>query len=471
MTEWEPVIGLEIHVQLKTRTKMFCRCEVGYFEPRRTRARARSASRIPARCRCRTRRAVEWTIKLGLALGCEIAERAVFHRKNYFYPDIPKGYQISQYDEPLCVDGGFVVPEPEGDREVGIVRAHLEEDAAKNVHVGGAGGRIGGAAHSLVDFNRGGTPLVEIVTQPDLRSADEAKRFLQLLRQTIVELGISDAEMEKGTLRVDANVSVREARRDGLRTRTELKNMNSFTFIARGIEAEVARQIGVYESGGEVVQQTYDFDAVQRPAHAAALEGGGGGLPLLPRARPRAGRAAGRARRARCAPSCPSCRARGSAGSSRSSTSTSRDGLVTSGRDALYARRRRATVAAVANVLMNQFAGAGVDPDAVDARRARQADRGARERIPRAVFDEAIAESGDPGFRPSRTSREAAVSDAAELEPIVDRILAANPGQVEAYRGGKEGLLGFFVGQVMKETQGKADPKVVNELLREKLTA
>src|SRR5262245_31945492 len=207
------------------------------------------------------RKAVEWTIRLGLALGCEIADEAVFARKNYFYPDLPKGYQISQYDLPSCINGKMLVPTPEGDHEVGIVRAHLEEDAAKTVHVGGASGRIGGASHSLVDFNRGGTPLVEIVTAPDIHSADEAKRFLQLLRQTIVELGISDAEMEKGTLRVDANVSVRPEGSDELRTRTEIKNMNSFNFIARGIEAEIARQIGVWESGGAVEQQTYDFDA------------------------------------------------------------------------------------------------------------------------------------------------------------------------------------------------------------------
>src|SRR5207253_900489 len=181
-------------------------------------------------------------------------------RKNYFYPDLPKGYQISQYDEPLCVDGRFTVPGEKSDLEVGIVRAHLEEDAAKTVHLEGAGGRIVGATRSLVDFNRGGTPLVEIVTQPDLRSAEEAKRFLQLLRQTIVELGISDAEMEKGTLRADANVSVREVGETSYRTRTELKNMNSFNHIARGIDAELRRQTATWESGGEVVQETLDYE-------------------------------------------------------------------------------------------------------------------------------------------------------------------------------------------------------------------
>src|SRR5215210_1650294 len=260
MPSWEPVIGLEIHVQLKTQTKMFCRCPNAYAtEPNVQTCPVCLA--FPGALPTPNQTAVEWTLKLGLALGCEIAPRALFHRKHYPYPDLPKGYQISQYDEPLCLRGRFVVPGADGDFEVGIVRAHLEEDAAKTIHLGGATGRIVGAAHSNIDFNRGGTPLVEIVTQPDIRSADEAKRFLQLLRQTIVELGISDAEMEKGTLRADANVSVREVGETGYRTRTEIKNMNSFNFIARGIEAEIERQIGVWESGGEIVQQTYDFDA------------------------------------------------------------------------------------------------------------------------------------------------------------------------------------------------------------------
>ena len=188
MPEWEPVIGLEIHVQLKTRTKMFCSCEAGYGGEPNTRT-CPVCLAFPGALPVPNETAVEWTIKLGHALNCRIAEHAVFHRKNYFYPDNPKGYQISQYDEPLCIDGSFVVPGPDGDTEVGIVRAHLEEDAAKTIHVGGATGRIVGSEHSNVDFNRGGTPLVEIVTQPDIRSAEQAKRFLQLLRQTIVELG------------------------------------------------------------------------------------------------------------------------------------------------------------------------------------------------------------------------------------------------------------------------------------------
>src|SRR3954465_13161075 len=223
VAEWEAVIGLEIPVQLKTRTKMFCRGENGGGEPENTRTCPVCLAH-PGTLPVPNRKAVEWTVKLGVALGCEIASHALFHRKNYFYPDLPKGYQISQYDIPLCAGGRFVVPGPDGDRALGTRRAHLEEEAAKTIHVGGSGGRIAGAEHSLVDFNRGGTPLVEIVSEPDVRSAVEARRFLQLLRQTVVELGISDAEMEKGSLRCDANVSVREGGEQGYRTKTELKN-------------------------------------------------------------------------------------------------------------------------------------------------------------------------------------------------------------------------------------------------------
>src|SRR3954449_12077861 len=257
--DWELVCGLEVHAHLKTRTKMFCRCELEYGGAENTHTCPVCLAH-PGALPVPNARAIKLTILLGLALDCEIAERAVFARKNYFYPDLPKGYQISQYEAPLCGPGRFLLPSEDGDREIRIVRAHLEEDAAKTVHAGGATGRSVGADYSLVDFNRGGTPLLEIVTEPDLRSADEADRFLRLLRQTIVELGISDAEMEKGTLRADVNVSVREQGETGFRPRWELKNMNSFTFIRRGIDAAVREQIAAYERGETLEQSTYDYD-------------------------------------------------------------------------------------------------------------------------------------------------------------------------------------------------------------------
>src|SRR5438876_8114254 len=243
---------------------MFCRCRNGFGGGPNTQTRPVCLA-FPGALPVPNRRAIEETIKLGLALDCEIDDRAVFHRKNYFYPDNPKAYQISQYDEPLCRDGRLSVPTPDGDVEVGIVRAHLEEDAAKNTHVASSG-RIHGATATLVDFNRGGTPLVEIVTEPDLHDAETAKRFLRLLRQTVVELGLSEAELDKGSMRFDVNVSVRPAGSDELRTRTELKNMNSFNFAAKGIRDEVNRQIGIYESGGSVQQETLHFDPTREDA-------------------------------------------------------------------------------------------------------------------------------------------------------------------------------------------------------------
>jgi len=465
---WEPVIGLEIHVQLKTRTKMFCRCPVGFGAAPNTQT-CPVCLGFPGALPVPNRTAIEWVVKLGLALGCEIAPRAVFARKNYFYPDLPKGYQISQYDLPSCINGNVIVPLPDGEHAVGIVRAHLEEDAAKNVHVGGRTGRIGGAEYTLVDYNRGGTPLVEIVTAPDIHSAEEAKRFLQLLRQTIVELGISDAEMEKGTLRVDANVSVRPAGSDELRTRCEIKNMNSFTHIARGIEAEVERQIAVWGSGGEVEQHTYDFDVATgtlTPRRAKEEADDYRYFPepdLVPVEPPED--IVDRLRSE--LPELPAQRI-GRIGETLDHERALV--LVTGGLDPLW----EATVAAGAdgvaasNVIANQLVGAGVDPGAVAANELAKLVE-ARDRIPRTAFDEAIGRVGEPGFSADPYVAQEVVSDTAALEPVVDAILAANPGQVEQYRGGKDGLLGFFVGQVMKETKGQADPRAVNELVRAKL--
>jgi aspartyl-tRNA(Asn)/glutamyl-tRNA(Gln) amidotransferase subunit B len=465
---WEPVIGLEIHVQLKTRTKMFCRCRAGFGAGENTQT-CPVCLGFPGALPVMNRRAIEWTIKLGLALGCQIAEHAVFARKNYFYPDLPKGYQISQYDMPSCMNGSMLLPTAEGDRVIGIVRAHLEEDAAKTVHVGGRSGRIGGADSSLVDYNRGGTPLVEIVTAPDIRSADEAKRFLQLLRQTIVELGISDAEMEKGTLRGDANVSVRPTGADELRTRTEIKNMNSFNFIARGIEAEIERQIGVWESGREVEQQTYDFDAATGALTARRSKEEADDYryfpepDLVPVEPPVELIANLRA----ALPESPGARIRRIEPSLDLDRATV---LVMGGLDGLWDETvaAGADAAATANVIANNLVGARVDPQAVSAAElAKLVD--ARDRIPRATFDEAISKLGDPGFTAEPFLEQESVSDAGELGPILDRVLEENPGQVAAYRGGKEGLLGFFVGQVMKETQGRANARVVSDLVREKL--
>jgi aspartyl-tRNA(Asn)/glutamyl-tRNA(Gln) amidotransferase subunit B len=465
---WEPVIGLEIHVQLKTRTKMFCRCANGFGGGPNTQT-CPVCLAFPGALPVANKRAVEECIKLGLALECEIADRAVFHRKNYFYPDLPKAYQISQYDEPLCAKGKLAVPTADGEVMIGITRAHLEEDAAKNVHVA-ASGRLHGATATLVDFNRGGTPLVEIVTEPDLHDADTAKRFLQLLRQTVVELDLSDAELEKGSMRFDVNVSVRPAGSNELRTRTELKNMNSFNFAAKGIEREIARQIRIYEEGGTIEQETLHFDPTQEdsppsrskeeaqdyryfpdpdlvPIHPPA--------ELVDRLRSEIGELPG-ARIKRIADTLSFYDA---------------DVLVTGGLDRLWSDVVAAGADAkeAANVLSNQFVAAGISPDVVNAGELAKL-VAARAEIPRAAFDEALAKVGEADFTAAPYLEQKVVADAGELDPIIARVIEANSGQAEQFRSGKEGLIGFFVGQVMKETGGKADPRVVNERVRAKLS-
>jgi aspartyl-tRNA(Asn)/glutamyl-tRNA(Gln) amidotransferase subunit B len=461
MADWEPVIGLEVHAHLKTRTKMFCRCELEYGAGENTRTCPVCLAH-PGALPVPNARAIEHTIKLGLALGCEISEHAIFARKNYFYPDLPKGYQISQYEEPLCGSGALAVPAPAGEERVGITRAHLEEDAAKTVHAGGATGRSVGADYSLVDFNRGGTPLLEIVSEPDIRSAEEADRFLRLLRQTIVELGISDAEMEKGTLRADVNVSVRERGEEGFRPRWELKNMNSFTFIRRGIEAAIREQIAAYERGETLEQSTYDYDpdtdrlTVHRSKEEADdyryfpepdLVPVEPPAELVERLRGEIGEL-------------PAARIR------RIEAEVGYDlayELVATGNDAKAELLAREGVGwrNAANVAMNQ-------PDFLPENAAALAQI-LQANVTREALQTAFATSATVVISAADYLGQTAVSDESALEPVIEAVLAANPQQVETYRGGKEGVLGFLVGQVMKETQGKADPKVVNRLLRELL--
>ena len=461
MSEWEAVIGLEVHAHLKTRTKIFCRCALEYGAGENTHTCPVCLAH-PGALPVMNRRAIEYTIKLGLALDCEIAERAIFARKNYFYPDLPKGYQISQYEAPLCGPGRLAIPVAGGEEVVRIGRAHLEEDAAKTVHAGGATGRSVGATASLVDFNRGGTPLLEIVTEPDLRSGDEALRFLRLLRQTIVELGISDAEMEKGTLRADVNVSVRERGEEGYRPRWEIKNMNSFTFIGRAIDAAVRQQIQAHEAGEEVVQSTYDYEAdtdvltvhrskeeaddyryfpepdlvpVEPPAEL--VERLRGELPELPAARIR--RLAGEIEFERALE------------------------LVMTGNE------RKAELLAAEGVAWPTAAAVAMNRGDFLPENAAALAEILTANVTREALDDAFAKAADGTIDAADYLAQAAVGDESELTPVIDAIIAANPDQVATYRGGKEGLLGFFVGQVMKETQGKADPKVVNRLVRERL--
>jgi aspartyl-tRNA(Asn)/glutamyl-tRNA(Gln) amidotransferase subunit B len=456
--EWELVVGLEVHAHLKTRTKMFCRCELSYGAAENTHTCPVCLAH-PGALPVPNKRAIEMTILLGLALDCEIAEHSVFARKNYFYPDLPKGYQISQYEEPLCGPGRFLLPTAEGDREIGIVRAHLEEDAAKTVHAGGATGRSVGAEYSLVDFNRGGTPLLEIVSAPDLRSAEEATWYVRLLRQTIVELGISDAEMEKGTLRADVNVSVRQAGEEGFRPRWEIKNMNSFTFIGRAIEAAFRQQVEAHEAGHELVQSTYDYDADtdRLTVHRSKEEADDYRyfpepdlVPIEPPAE----------MRDQEVPELPAARIRRLAGELGFASAAE---LVTTGNESKA----------------EALAAEGVDWKTADAVAMNRGDfllenaaalaLIVQANVTREALDEAFAAAARGPIDAEDYLSRTALGDESELAPVIDKVIASHPEQVETYRAGKEGVLGFLVGQVMRETQGKADPKVVNRLLAERL--
>jgi aspartyl-tRNA(Asn)/glutamyl-tRNA(Gln) amidotransferase subunit B len=459
--DWELVCGLEVHCHLKTRTKMFCRCALEYGAGENTHTCPVCLAH-PGALPVPNGRAIEMTILLGLALDCEIAEHSVFARKNYFYPDLPKGYQISQYEAPLCGPGRFAVPTADGDREIGIVRAHLEEDAAKTVHAGGATGRSVGADYSLVDFNRGGTPLLEIVSAPDLRSADEAMWFLRLLRQTIAELGVSDAEMEKGTLRADVNVSVRKRGEEGFRPRWEIKNMNSFTFIGRAIEAAFRQQVEAHEAGEELVQSTYDYDpdtdrlTVHRSKEEADDYRYFPEPDLVPVEPPAelVDRLRGQLLER------PAARIRrleeelGFAAAAE---------LVMTGNEA------RAEALAAEGVEWKTAAAVAMNRGEFLLENAPALAKIVQANVTREALDAAFAAAADGPIDADTYLAQTALGDESELAPILDAVLAANPEQVETYRGGKEGVLGFLVGQVMRETQGKADPKVVNRLLREKL--
>jgi aspartyl-tRNA(Asn)/glutamyl-tRNA(Gln) amidotransferase subunit B len=460
-TEWELVCGLEVHAHLKTRTKMFCRCELSYGAAENTHTCPVCLAH-PGALPVPNGRAIELTILLGLALDCEIAGHAVFARKNYFYPDLPKGYQISQYEAPLCGAGKFVLPTAEGEREIGIVRAHLEEDAAKTVHAGGATGRSVGADYSLVDFNRGGTPLLEIVSAPDLRSADEAMAYLRLLRQTIRELGVSDADMEKGTLRADVNVSVRRAGEEGFRPRWEIKNMNSFRFIGRAIEAAFRQQVAAHEAGEEVVQSTYDYDADtdRLTVHRSKEEADDYRYfpePDLVPVEP----VAELVERLRSElPERPAERIRRLAGEL---------GFASAEELVLKGNESKAEALAAAGVDVKDAAAVAMNRGDFLPENAAALARILQANVTREALDEAFAAAAEGPIVAEKYLSQTTLGDKDELTPVIAAVLAAHPDQVETYRGGKEGVLGFLVGQVMRETQGKADPKVVNRLLQEKL--
>jgi aspartyl-tRNA(Asn)/glutamyl-tRNA(Gln) amidotransferase subunit B len=481
--EFEPVIGLEIHVQLQTRTKMFCACALSFGEEPNTRTCPVCLGH-PGTLPTLNAQAVHFGLMIALALECEIAPRSLFHRKNYFYPDLPKGYQISQYDMPLAGTGSLGVP---AGPTVRIHRAHLEEDAAKLIHVGESG-RIHGAGSSVVDFNRGGTPLVEIVTEPDLHSAADAREFLQLLRTTLKQIGVSDVNMEEGSLRCDANVSVREVGEEGYRTKTELKNMNSFRFLERGIEAEIKRQIEIWSSGGKVDQETLHFDPVtgsltplrsKEEVHdyryfpepdlvpvvptEAMLDAARRALPELPAAR--LGRYEAEYGLATDTAAVLVGWAELGTFFEETLTAVSEDGL-----DATTLARW------TTGELVARLREQGHE----DPRESKLSPRALAElvlmvqsrELSQSAAKEVLAELTRTGGEPAAIVEAKglkAIADSGELEGIVDRAIEQNPAAVEQIKGGKVQAAGAIVGAVMKETKGRADGAEVNRLIRQKL--
>jgi aspartyl-tRNA(Asn)/glutamyl-tRNA(Gln) amidotransferase subunit B len=472
--EYEPVIGLEIHVQLKTRTKMFCGCELSFGDEPNTHTCPRCLG-LPGTLPVVNAQAVHYGIMIGLALGCEIAPRSQFHRKNYFYPDLPKGYQISQYDVPLCGAGRL------GD--VRIHRVHLEEDAAKLVHLGESG-RIHGADRSAVDFNRGGTPLAEIVTEPDIHSADDAREWLNLLRTTLRAIGVSDVNMEEGSLRCDANVSVRPVGSTELGTKTELKNMNSFRFLAQGVKAEIERQVALLRSGQPVLQETLHFDPAsgrltslrsKEEAHDyryfpepdlvplvvtdEMLEAARAELPELP---------AARAERFSTELGLPAERAREIA---------FRPELANYFEAALGAVEGTDPVALanwIAPLVERLETGADpseskVTPAAFAQLVALVANRAVSRDAAREVLGILVAEGGEPEAVVDREGLRQLSAEDSGLAEIVAAAIAAEPDAAAKVRDGNMKAMGPLVGYVMRETKGRADGGEINRLVRAQL--
>jgi aspartyl-tRNA(Asn)/glutamyl-tRNA(Gln) amidotransferase subunit B len=478
--DYEVVIGLEVHAQLSTQSKIFCSCSTKFGAPPNTQT-CPVCLGMPGVLPVLNRRAVEFAIKTALACHGEVAPHCRFARKNYFYPDMPKNYQISQYDEPLVVGGYVEIPTPEGLKCIGLVRIHLEEDVGKSIH----GENLDDPRASYVDFNRSGVPLMEIVSQPELSSPDEAKLYLQKLRTILQYLDVCDGNMEEGSLRCDANVSLRPRGSRQFGTKVEIKNMNSFRNVQRALEYEVKRQAKALEEGEKLVQETRLWDAnrgVTRSMRSKEFAHDYRYFPepdLVPLAR--IGEWIEGIRRT--LPELPDARMQ------RFITEygiPEYDASVLTSSKALAdyyeaCIKHYPKPKVVSNWIMVELLRA-LNRDGIEVEQSRVTPEHLAElfklvddgtissTMAKTVFD-AMYETGKPASEIVKERELRQISDESALLAAVERVLADNPKEVDDFRAGREKLLGFFMGQVMKATQGKANPQAVNKLLRERLTA
>src|SRR6266540_4965161 len=480
--EFETVIGLECHVELATATKMFCGCANEFGAPPNTNVCPICLGH-PGTLPVPNRRAIEYTISIGLSLVCEITPRSLFHRKNYFYPDMPKNFQISQYDLPLCVNGHLDIQVDGQTTRVGITRVHLEEDTGKTTHAG-ATGRIAEADYALEDYNRAGVPLVEVVSEPDMRSAEEARAYLTELRATLEALGVSDVRMEEGSLRCDANVSVRPAGSADLGTKVEIKNLNSIRSLYRAVRFEEERQRTALANGERLVQETRHWDenrGITSPLRSKEfafdyryfpepdlsplepdrewIEQLRAGLPELPAAR----------RRRLVDEHGLEPRQAAQVGASREWADFFEQTV------ALGADPKAAANWIVGDLagLLNEHHVALADSKVGPQHLADVVRLFASGQISSAGAKSALAvafESGDPIEKIVGDRGLGQVSDTVALDAVIDEAIAENPGPVEQFRKGKEGAINALVGHVMKKTRGSANPQVAADLLRERLS-
>ena len=481
MGEYESVIGLECHVELSTRTKMFCGCRNEFGAPPNTNVCPVCLGH-PGSLPVPNEKAIEYIVRIGLALDCRIAQRSLFHRKNYFYPDMPKNFQISQYDLPICVDGHLDVEVDGQVRRVGITRVHMEEDTGKTTH-GSASGRIHEADFALVDYNRAGVPLVEVVSEPDIRSAEEAGVYLRELRATLEALGVSDVRMEEGSLRCDANISTRRAGTEDLGVKVEIKNLNSIRSLERALRFEEERQRSALRAGEPIVQETRHWDEDRGSTHTlrskeeafdyryfpepdlpplepdvAWVEEIRASLPELPAAR--------RARYERDLGLKPE---HALLLSTSVATSAFFEEVLALGADPKAAANWiTQDLAGLLNKARVELPDAKITPAHVADLVRLVGDGTISATGAKQVLEEAF-ETGEPAEAIVEAKGLRQVTDTSALEAWVSEAIEENPGPVEQFRGGKEGILGFLVGQVMKKSGGSANPQVVNELLRERL--